>query len=1038
MTFSFKAKTVLGVALIEAVLLGVLVYSSIGWLYDSNELQVEQHSRMMSSLFASTTKNAIITTDLATLDSLTSEFSAQKDIAYVIIKDQNDRLLSKAGVDPLSNPRDNPDLGDHEHSVFVTENVVEIGGRIYGNIEIGVYDHGLHGLISEASSFGVSIALLEIALVALFSFLLGSYLTRQLGDLRDAAKTITQVGPGIQLKVKGKDEISEVSNAFNTMSAALEKSHIEFKQAIETQEKLALELKQNQSILKATIASAMDAVITTDRHGHVLEFSQSAERIFGYSRDEIVGEELASFLVPEAFREAHRQGLKHFRKTGEAPVLGQRLELPAMHKEGHEFLSELTISSVEVGDDTVFTAFMRDISDKKRTEQELQLAAEAFDANEAIFITNQHAEIVRVNQAFTRITGYSAEEALGQTPSILSSGEHDKAFFDNMWQHLKQDGVWSGEIVNLRKNGERLPEWLSISSVKNPEGEITHYVAHFTDLSEQKAVEQSLERAKHDAEAASLAKSRFLASMSHEIRTPLNAIINMYQILKETDLSLEQQGFVDTGNEAGHTLMALVNNVLDFSKIEAGQLEFNNEWFSATDTLESIVKLFNTTAQQKALKFELDVADEILPEYFGEPLRFRQIVFNLMGNAVKFTSKGGVSLGLKATQPYGVELTVSDTGIGISKEDKERLFEEFYQVDSGATKRYSGTGLGLAITRQLVEKMGGEVSVESEVGRGTTFTVNLPFRGRHAPVIQLDDMAEQTEPEQSVIEDARVLLVEDSAMNRAVVTQVLKDFVKELSCAENGQIAVELCEHNEYDVILMDMAMPVMDGLAATRAIRAASGPNQETPILAMTANAFAEDKQACFSAGMNDFITKPIDIPLLRAKLVQWYSEAPIRSQLSEPLISTIPEQGTVSAHADKPKANLHVVSETKTAAVPEQDLSVLVDKKVLEQLVKDAGTEALPLMLSLLYQETEQQRITIKQAFEEQLFDDVALAAHTLKGNVATFGGERLRQLALEIEIAGKASDAEALANTVPQLDNAVEQTINAIKQFEKTVCA
>ncbi|MEE1675841.1 PAS domain S-box protein [Agarivorans aestuarii] len=1038
MTLSFKAKTVLGVALIEAVLLGVLVYSSIGWLYDSNELQVEQHSRMMSSLFVSTTKNAIITTDLATLDSLTEEFSAQKDIAYVIIKDKNDRLLSKGGVDPQSHPADNPDLGDHEHSVFVTENEVVVGNRLYGNVEIGIYDHGLHGLISEASSFGVSIALLEITLVALFSFLLGSYLTRQLGDLRDAAKTITQVGPGIQLKVKGKDEISEVSNAFNTMSAALEKSHLEFKQAIDTQEKLSLELKQNQSILKATIASAMDAVITTDRHGHVLEFSQSAERMFGYSREEIVGKDLASFVVPEKFREAHRQGLKHFRKTGEAPVLGQRLELPALHKEGHEFLSELTISSVEVGDDTVFTAFMRDISDRKRTEQELQLAAEAFDANEAIFITNQHAQIVRVNQAFTRITGYSEEEAIGQTPSILSSGEHGKEFFDNMWQHLKQEGVWSGEIVNLRKNGERLPEWLSISSVKDPEGEVSHYVAHFTDLSEQKAVEQSLERAKHDAEAASLAKSRFLASMSHEIRTPLNAIINMYQILKETDLSLEQQGFVDTGNEAGHTLMALVNNVLDFSKIEAGQLEFNNEWFSATDTLESIVKLFNTTAQQKALKFELDVDPEIMPEYFGEPLRFRQIVFNLMGNAVKFTSKGGVSLGLKTSQPYGIDLTVSDTGIGIEKEDKDRLFEEFYQVESGATKRYSGTGLGLAITRQLVEKMGGEVSVDSEVGRGTTFTVSLPFRGRHAPAIQLDELPEQSQPNQGLAADARVLLVEDSAMNRAVVTQVLKDFVKELSCAENGKIAVDLCEHNQYDVVLMDMAMPVMDGLAATRAIRTSEGLNQETPILAMTANAFAEDKQACFSAGMNDFITKPIDIPLLRAKLVQWYNEASIRRPQSEPLSLVKKDESPVAVQAKPENTNEEQNGPLEPEVAPEQDLSLLLDRKVLDQLVKDAGTEALPLMLSLLFQETEQQRITIKQALEQQLFDDVALAAHTLKGNVATFGGERLRKLALAIEVAGKASDAEALANTVPQLDHVVEQTINAIKQFEKTVCA
>ncbi|UPW16990.1 PAS domain S-box protein [Agarivorans sp. TSD2052] len=1035
MNLSFKAKTVVGIALIESVLLGVLVYSSIGWLYDSNELQVEQHGRMMSSLFASTTKNAIITTDLATLDSLTEEFSAQKDVAYVIITDQNQRLLSKGGTEPPASTEQNADF-DNAHKIFETDTEVIIGNKLYGHIQIGIYDHGLPALISEASSFGVSIALLEITLVALFSFLLGTYLTRQLAGLRDAAKTITQVGPGFQLAVKGRDEISEVSRAFNKMSAALEQSHIEFREAIEGQEKLALELEQNQSILKATISSAMDAVITTDRHGYVLEFSQSAERIFGFSRDEIVGQELASFIVPEAFREMHRNGMQHYRDTGEAPVLGQRLELPALHKEGHEFLSELTISSVEVGDDTIFTAFMRDISDRKRTEQELKLAAEAFDANEAIFITNHNAQIVRVNHAFTRITGYTEAEAIGQKPSILSSGEHGKDFYDDMWDSLRERGEWSGEIVNRRKNGDLLPEWLSVSSVKDNEGKLSHYVAHFTDLSAQKAVEKSLERAKHDAEAASLAKSRFLASMSHEIRTPLNAIINMYQILKETDLSLEQQGFVDTGNEAGHTLMALVNNVLDFSKIEAGQLEFNNEWFSASETLNSIVKLFSTSAQQKALQFELHIDDDILPEYFGEPLRFRQIVFNLMGNAIKFTQEGGVTLALSSTHPYGIELLVKDTGIGIEKEDKERLFEEFFQVESGVSKRYSGTGLGLAITRQLVEKMGGEIHVDSEVGRGTTFTVKFPFRGRHAPAIQLDEAFEQPVPSDRSANNATVLLVEDSAMNRTVVTQVLKDFVKELSCAENGQIAVELCAENHYDVILMDMAMPVMDGLSATRNIREMEGPNQHTPILAMTANAFAEDKQACFSAGMNDFITKPIDIPLLRAKLVQWFNDKP---QILAPVQPRLGNDDGSEAIELKDEQMLIASSSSDLVSVePEQDLSLLLDRQVLNQLVKDAGTEALPLMLSLLYQETEQQLSSIQHAHQRRAFNDITLAAHTMKGNVATFGGERLRKLALVIELAGKASDLKALDEQIPKLANTVEQTIAAIKQFEKTVIA
>ncbi|WP_432452628.1 MULTISPECIES: PAS domain S-box protein [unclassified Agarivorans] len=1027
MALSFKAKTVLGVALIESVLLAILVYSSIGWLYDSNEMQVEQHGRMMSTLFASSTKNALITTDIATLDSLASEFASQSDVAYVIIRDEQQRVLAQSGADPNEDPANNPELGDHVHKVFNTHIEVMAANHLYGEIDVGIYDHGLHGLISEASSFGVGIAVLEIALVALFSFLLGTYLTRQLGGLRDAAKTIAQVGPGFQLAVKGHDEISEVASAFNKMSAALEQSHLEFKQAINVQQQLALELEKNQSMLSATIASAMDAVITTDRYGYVLEFSQSAERMFGYSRDEMLGQELAEFIVPKAFREAHRKGMQHFRESGEAPVLGQRLELPALHKEGHEFLAELTISAVELGDNTIFTAFMRDISDKKRTEQELQLAACAFDANEAIFMTDRYSKIVRVNKAFTHITGYSAEEAIGQQPSLLSSGQHDKAFFEQMWQGIREQGEWSGEIVNRRKNGELLPEWLSISSVKDSQGKPSHYVAHFTDLSEQKAVEQSLERAKHDAEAASLAKSRFLASMSHEIRTPLNAIINMYQILKETELSAEQQSFVDVGHEAGHTLMALVNNVLDFSKIEAGQLDFNNEWFSPVKVLQSIVKLFSTTAAQKSLSFKLDVDSQVMSEYFGEPLRFRQIVFNLMGNAIKFTQQGGVSLALHRSQHKGLVLQVKDTGIGISDEDKARLFEEFYQVESGSTKRYSGTGLGLAISLQLVEKMGGQISVESQLGEGTTFCVEFPFKGRAAPAVQLEDVLDPHQHLDALT--ARVLLVEDSAMNRTVVSQVLKDVVQQLDCAENGQLAVERCQQQHFDVILMDMAMPVMDGVSATREIRNHAGLNQNTPIIAMTANAFAEDKQACFSAGMNDFITKPIDIALLRAKLIQWFHASKLEADKVKPSACTV----------EQPLALLNQDQQSDTALQPESDpILPMIDFKVLDQLVKDAGMEALPVMLSLLYQETEQQALAIKEAFAGQQFEQLALAAHTMKGNLATFGGEKVRQLALAIELAAKAGDAASLKAPVAELDAVLGATMNAIKQYEQNLAS
>ncbi len=996
MKLNFRAKIVFGVVLIQAVSLTLLVAGGLSWLRESNEKQLLRYATNITHLFATAATDAVISTDLATLDNLIADLADKEDVAYVRVFDRKDRQLASAGgAQPF---RVYPTPSASKDGLYHVRVPVMVGEETYGRVELGMEIGSFLALMTDARSMGVFIATMSAITVALFSFLLGSYLSRRLVMLRDAADHISDVGPGVQLEVQGQDELAMLASAFNQMSVSLVQSHERFEHSLDTQRRLALQLDRHQKMLAATISSALDAMITIDRNGLVVEFNESAEQMFGYRRDEIMGKDLAAHIIPESMREAHRQGMAKFRQTGEAPVLGQRMELSALRRDGHQFDCELAIRSVEVGNETLFTAFMRDITERKRAEQELLFAAHAFDANEAIFISDRDGRILRVNKAFCRITGYSEAEVLGQNPRMLSSGLQSDQFYDQLWSQLLEIHSWSGEIVNRRKNGELLPEWLSISSITDANNEITHFVAHFTDLSEQKRVEASLKSARAEAVRASEAKTRFLAAISHEIRTPLNAIINMSQLLKETHLDEEQQRYVESANEAGKTLLALINNVLDFSRIEAGQLKLMPEWFNAADTLGSIVALFEGSASQKQIGLQFNCQIKQALQHYGDPLRLRQIALNLIGNAVKFTEQGTIEVTL-SEQSDGIRFSVCDSGIGIAASAQTRLFDEFYQVDEGRNRNYQGTGLGLAITRQLVDLMGGTIGVESQLGSGTCFTVNLPLAVRSTPA---DIPAARPVPKNVAGFKPRVLLVEDSASNRTVAAAVLKNDVAELVFAENGQQAIALCDEEAFDLILMDMAMPVMDGLEATRRIRAEAGVNQTTPIIAMTANAFEDDKQACFDAGMDDFLSKPLEIDKLRRTLRHWASAV----QASAPE-EAAPADEIVELPDDEP----------------------LIDAAAFESLARDAGVDAMPALVAMIQSETEQRVERMQQAYAEGDAQQLVMEAHTLKSSVGTYGAARLQRLAEQIEAQAKSGQLDEGAALMAQLPDLSHRSMLAM---------
>ena len=769
-------------------------------------------------------------------------------------------------------------------------------------------------------------------------------------------------------------------------------------------------IKQNieLKIKDNAIETAINGISFADMQGNVFYANNSFVKMTEYNREELYGKTPVLFHPTDELENLEK-ALEQIRTKG-----FWQGELKTKKKNGVLFDAYLSTSLVkdDSGNPVCMMAVFEDITERKQAEIALAESEEI----QSTIIENLPAGVIiidaatriieKVNGVAQTLFGASKEMILGKRcHSFICPAQEKECPICDLGQIVD-----NSERILLTADGSSIPILKSVTKI-NKKG-VEKLLECFVDITERKQAEEKLKKAKEAAESANRIKSQFLANMSHEIRTPMNAIMGMSYLCLEENLHPKIREYIEIVNKSANSLLTIINDILDMSKIEAGKVEIEHADFDLNDIVKSLSDMFSIISMGKNLKFQTYIQKEVSVSLNGDSNRLKQILINLINNAVKFTREGEVRLTVslieKRDDKIKLQFSVRDTGIGISEENKIKLFQPFSQVDGSATRKFGGTGLGLVISKHLVELMGGEIWVESEINKGSEFSFTAVLKqGREI----VKDKKQLSAITFSSLKSKKILLVEDNEINHKLIKEVLKKTEVNIDIASNGKEALDLLAANKYDLVLMDIQMPVMDGYTATKEIRKNS-VYKNLPIIAMTANAMQSDIQKCLEIGMNDHIAKPIETKNLYEKLYKWLEvdieECEVRGLKGEDGFKNIQEK--YSNLAD------------------DFDISIVKERTSLNE-------NKFNIMLTDYYEKYKEYDCRILESINGNDFKQARFLTHSVSGISGSLGAKKVSETARELEGALIKQDILSINETFLIFSDALRKTMAVI---EKTLAA
>jgi PAS domain S-box-containing protein len=690
--------------------------------------------------------------------------------------------------------------------------------------------------------------------------------------------TIEEIVPLFETRHRRKDGSEyDVEISWNRVEVEGEMMHFCICRDITERKQAEIDLQISQARFAGILEIASDAIISIHSNQQITLFNKGAERIFGYAAEEVLGKPLA-MLMPSRLADAHHQHVSQYaQNAGSARQMAERGAIFGRRKDGTEFPVEASISKIEIDGEIIFTTFLRDITARQQAEEALRYQKEMFQTivdhiPVMIGLFNKQGKMELLNPELEKILGWSLED--WQQKDILAECYPDPVYCQSVLEHmLSATGKWK-DLTTMTASRQQLEtSWAHVPLSSG------YFLGIGQDISDRKQKELALQHAMEAAESANRAKTTFLANMSHELRTPLNVILGFAQVMAhDPSLTPNQKEDLQTIRRSGDHLLSLINDVLDLSKIESGHCTVEESGFDLIALLHSLRNMLAERASSKGLDLCFEIAPEVPQFILADAQKLRQVLLNLLSNAIKFTNRGSITLhvtieakgtGALTTTRQILQFVVADTGVGIGSVELSTIFDAFVQAQAGK-RSTCGTGLGLTISRKLLELMGGEISVSSTLGQGSTFTFTLPV----SPVSGVNVTPEENN--RFVIGLApgqphhRILVVDDRAENRLLMVRLLTQLGLEVKEATNGQEAVQIWQEWQPDLTWMDIRMPVLDGYEATKQIRARED-GQNSIIIALTAQASQSDRARSFAAGCNDYISKPFREQTVFLKMAQY-----------------------------------------------------------------------------------------------------------------------------------------------------------------------